>query len=126
MCVWTGMCMCVPTGMCVSKGIICGCARYRVASVDVSLACCLPCCLACCRALHACDCAAKAVVPNVHLSDGLVDILAVKKEGGGHLQLIKASYKQFLATGNSDEVTLQTFSSLFVSLPPLARVVLPA
>jgi len=75
------------------------CARYRVASVDVSLACCLAVLLAV-RAVFA----AKAVVPNVHLSDGLVDILAVKKEGGGHLQLIKASYKQFLATGNSDEV----------------------
>ena len=73
-----------------------GCERKRVESWTCLLSCLL-------------SCAAKAVVPNVHLSDGLVDILVVKKEGGGHLQLIKASYKQFLATGNSDEVVLQTF-----------------
>ena len=45
---------------------------------------------------------AKAVVPNVHLSDGLMDIIAVKKEGN-HFQLIKASYKHFLASSNPDE-----------------------
>lgn len=76
-------------------------------------------------------------MPNVHLSDGLVDILAVKKEGGNHLQLIKASYKQFLATGNnSDEVSataasdrrrfphcrvcLQCLASVCVCLPLVA------
>lgn len=42
---------------------------------------------------------AKAVVPNVHLSDGLLDIIAVKKEGN-HFQLIKASVcKRVLLAG---------------------------
>lgn len=45
---------------------------------------------------------AKAVVPNVHLSDGLMDIIAVKKEGN-HFQLIKASYRHFLASSNPEE-----------------------
>jgi len=40
---------------------------------------------------------------SLPISAGLVDILAVKKEGN-HLQLIKASYKHFLSPGNSDAV----------------------
>ena len=44
---------------------------------------------------------AKIVAPHVHLADGLVDVVAVKKDGN-HLQLIKASYKHFVAPGDAD------------------------
>ena len=42
----------------------------------------------------------------MHLSDGLVDVLVVKKEHNPlqRLQLIKASYNHFLAASDSDQV----------------------